>query len=136
MYGTPSGSRYLITDFTAGDSVGLAIWQVIESNITILCVSLVASKPLVMFLVPDGFLSRMSSSKHRQLLPRDTVRSKRMQNLPSQVGSDSGSGLPIEGSIELRRPSDSHQGSQKSLQYQNELIPYGAALAVPSRYGG
>lgn len=117
-------SQSLSANSNAGDSVGLAIWQMIESNITILCVSLVASKPVVMFLLPDGFISRMGSDQ-RQLLPREAKKSKGMQNLPSQAGSDAGSYRLAEDPIELRKPPGSlSKGSHKLSQHQKGLDPY------------
>ena len=49
-----------------GDTVGLSDWQLIEANVTILCVSLVASKPVAIFLIPEG-LVRVGSYISRSL---------------------------------------------------------------------
>lgn len=53
-------------DLILGDTVGLADWQLIEANVTILCVCLIASKPVANYLVPDG-LVRLGSYISRSL---------------------------------------------------------------------
>ena len=42
---------------TIGDTVALLNWNVAEANVTILCASLIASKPVAMYLIPDKFFS-------------------------------------------------------------------------------
>ena len=44
-----------------GATVPLLNWNVIEANVTILCASLIASRPVAMFLVPDRLISSMKS---------------------------------------------------------------------------
>ena len=115
MYESLQAFRSLDANGSAGDSFKLAIWQVVESNITILCVSLVASKPMVMVLLHESFISRLSNSLHKRLLPRNTTKSGGMQNLSSQIESKSVSNCPREESIELRKPSDALSGWDQAL---------------------
>ena len=46
---------------TIGDTVALLNWNVAEANVTILCASLIASKPVAMFLIPDRFFSLITN---------------------------------------------------------------------------
>ncbi len=88
-----------------------------------------------MILLPDGFISRMSSSIHKQLSPRGKFWSGRMQNLASQAGSDSGLHLPGEASTELRQHSDLHSnGVQVTSRYQKEMPPYEEAPTIPHEW--
>ncbi|KAL8786446.1 MAG: hypothetical protein Q9213_002762 [Squamulea squamosa] len=104
------------------DTVSLAIWQVVESNSTILCVSLVASKPAMLVMLPDGLISKMGSSMQRQLLSRKVNKSAGMRSLRSPAGSNAGSSSLTEDPIELRRTSDSlSKVSYEVPQYQMGL---------------
>ncbi|MCJ1404089.1 hypothetical protein MMC11_007314 [Xylographa trunciseda] len=47
--------------FLVGDTVGLADWNIIEANVTVLCGGLIASKPVVMFFMPEKLISSMGS---------------------------------------------------------------------------
>ena len=61
--------------------MGLLNWNIVEANVTILCASLIASKPVAMLLVPDRLISRIS------LLISRSFRSQRIKLVTkTQVG--------------------------------------------------
>ena len=51
----------------AGDVVDLAMWNIIEAHATVLCASLIASKPVVMALIPDKLLASINSFYKRSV---------------------------------------------------------------------
>lgn len=63
-----------------GDTFFLAMWNVIEANITILCVCLIASKPVFVLLTPNKLISSMGSFFTRSF---ETARSKKRTPLDS-----------------------------------------------------
>ena len=44
-----------------GTVVDLGIWTMVEGSTTVLCTCLIACKPIVMYLVPDRFMSSLRS---------------------------------------------------------------------------
>ena len=58
---TFSFSVIATTNSGVGDAVPLWKWNIIEASVTVICACLFASKPAVMFLIPDKFVARLTS---------------------------------------------------------------------------
>lgn len=56
-----SVTEFLQADSPADNQTGLAVWQLIEANSTVLCACLIASRPFAMYLMPDKLVARVRS---------------------------------------------------------------------------
>lgn len=50
-----------------GDAVDLANWNVVEAHVTVICVCLIASKPVIMALIPDKLISSIKTYYNRSM---------------------------------------------------------------------
>ncbi|CAD6577857.1 MAG: hypothetical protein ASARMPRED_008432 [Alectoria sarmentosa] len=108
-----------------GDSVGLVEWQIVEANITVFCVALVASRPVATFLIPDGLVARLGSYFSRSLLSREARRTANEQAAADKDPFGSNSHLESVQYLELQdRAGSAQAGNAKSSpNIKSEVFP-------------
>ncbi|KAL9612401.1 MAG: hypothetical protein Q9167_002995 [Letrouitia subvulpina] len=122
-----------------GDSVDLAIWQIIESNVTILCVALVASKPLVMLLMPDKLISFTKSYINERARPvGSSGSSKRIESNQSRDACSSEGPPEMDISSEVQRHANFRikEPRIETSRFEEEMAPFEEAPAVPHEWRG
>ena len=108
-----------------GDGVGLTNWNVVEANVTVLCACLIASKPVVMFLIPDALISRVSSSFSRSPLFRRDPGFGRFGSISDKHLTKSDSCLRDGRDFELQDRDKAlyAEGTTPSSETTNEIFP-------------
>lgn len=125
----------------------LAYYNMIEANVTILCVALIASKPVIMYLLPDPLMDRIrarfvqrwtrqsksksKASRASRILNRNRVRNMYGQTVHLEVPSETPSLDMLEtltlGPIRESYETAGHAGTPHRIRPNSE-----EALVVPT----
>ena len=88
-------------------TASLAYYNIIEAGVTVLCAALIASKPVIMYLLPDPLIERIRA-RFQQPWTRQTKSRTRANNRDAR-------GLTLSHTIHHNYPSDTSLGSLAAL---------------------